>query len=69
MLLDTCVVEGGCGDVNAYAIPKQQSTTLMGIKVGCPSKNLYTVVSACLSQILDMNTQGDGCHKKDITNK
>ena len=39
VLLDTFVVEGVCGDINAYAILKQQNTTLMGIKGGCPSKN------------------------------
>ena len=39
VLLDMCVVEGGCGDINGYAILKQQNTTLMGIKGGCPSKN------------------------------
>ena len=39
VLLDTCVVEGVFGDINAYMILKQQNTTLMGIKGGCPSKN------------------------------
>ena len=44
---------GGGGDVNAYAMLKQQNTTLMGIKGGRPSKNPRTY---SLKKNHDMNS-------------